>query len=100
MEIVALLLLLVFAVLALTNLVCFIVVLIAMFTQEDSIIHGLIGLLCCNIYVLIWGFTKWQSKSKGLVMTLWILSILGVIGIQVILAVLGASIDGGGGGGY
>ena len=60
---------------SLIQLVCWIWVLVSMFTQ-DGILWGLFGLLCCQPFVYIWGWMSWKSDSKTGVMVVWTICLL------------------------
>lgn len=59
-----------------THLVCYIIVIVNMFAQEESLLHGLFALLCCQLYAFLWGWINWNSNKKVLVMGLWTLAVL------------------------
>jgi hypothetical protein len=73
------------------SLVCFVMVLIKQF-QDAGPMHGIIGLLTCGIWTLIWG---WMNATrlgiKNLMMAWTGLFVLGII-LQVVG--LGAAISG------
>jgi len=62
------------------SLVCFILVLVQMFIAGD-ILEGIFGLICCQLYVFIWGWWKWDAPMRGNVMIIWTVGIvLSIIG--------------------
>ena len=74
--------------LSLAATVCFIIVLIAAF--QDEIWKGLVGLFCCQLYLLYYGFCEFQHEKKGLILAGWLLGgIFGSILTNVGLAMLG-----------
>ena len=71
-------------VVGLGSLICFIIVLIKQF-QNAGAIHGIIGIITCGIWTLIWG---WMNASKlGIknIMMIWTVLII----IYFILAAMG-----------
>jgi hypothetical protein len=60
-------------------LICFIIVLIKQF-QEGGLLHGIVGLVTCGIWTLIWGWInsgKFNIRNLMLIWTLlWVLSIV------------------------
>jgi hypothetical protein len=69
---------------ALVSLVCWVMVLIKMFSE--SVLQGVIGLIC-GLWALIWG---WQHKDQGLqtIMPVWTLAIVVSMVLRVALVVL------------
>ncbi|MEM7029924.1 MAG: hypothetical protein AAF629_10200 [Chloroflexota bacterium] len=72
----------------LTALVCFIVILVNMF-QKESVIHGLIGLLCCQFYVFIWGWLNSATNTIFGAAMLWTVA----VGLEILMIVAIAFID-------
>lgn len=68
----------------LASLVCYIIVLVNMFLQGD-IIQGLIGLICCQLWVFIWGWIYFRHPMRGKVMTIWTIAIIAAVIGQVLL---------------
>ena len=68
---------------SIANLICFFIVLINMFMAGD-VGEALFGLICCNIYVYIWGWTKWEAGAKGTVMLIWTASIVGYLASAIV----------------
>ena len=61
---------------ALGYLICFILVLIKQF-QNDGVIHGIIGIITCGIWTLVWG---WRNGDKlGIKNIMWIWTLLFLI---------------------
>jgi hypothetical protein len=67
----------------LASFVCFIIVLIKQF-QEGGVLHGIIGIITCGIWTLIWGWmnaTRLGIKNLMLIWTLlfiacWVLNFM------------------------
>lgn len=68
--------------LQLISLGCFLFLLVNMFMKE-GVLHGLVGLLCCQLYVLIWGWLNSASNVLFGAALLWTLS----IALQILLVV-------------
>lgn len=71
----------VFLLAAVVSLACYIWVLTALFLQKN-LLWGLFGLLCCHIYVLLFGFFEWESKHKKPVMLAWALTLIAQIALR------------------
>jgi hypothetical protein len=70
-----------------------IVVLVKLF-QTKGLVHGLIGLVTCNIYTYIWG---WMNiKKEELKLKNWMYWWTGAIVLGIILNIIGATSGGGG----
>jgi hypothetical protein len=67
-------------------LVCFIMVLIKQF-QNAGPIHGIIGIITCTIWTLIWGWMNAAKLNIRNIMLLWTVLILICIVIQVAFGV-------------
>ena len=65
-------------------LVCFIIVLIKQF-QNAGAVHGIIGIVTCSIWTLIWGWMNAAKLNIKNIMIIWTLAlvvciVLGFIG--------------------
>lgn len=68
------------ALVGLGSLVCWIMVLIKQF-QLGSMVHGIIGLVTCGLWTLIWGWMNAKKHNLRNLMLIW--TILIVIGLVV-----------------
>ena len=62
------------------SLVCWIMVLIKQF-QQGSAVHGIIGILTCGLWTLIWGWMNATKLNIKNLMLIW--TILIVVGLIV-----------------
>ena len=51
-------------------LICWIIVLIKQF-QNDTPVHGIIGILTCGLYTYIWGWMKSGQMNLKKMMLIW-----------------------------
>lgn len=56
-------------------LICFIMVLIKQF-QNAGVVHGIIGIITCSIWTLIWGWMNASKLSIKNIMLIWTLLII------------------------
>ena len=70
-------------VLSLVSLVCFIIVLIKQF-QDAGVVHGIIGIITCGIWTLIWGWMNASRLNIKNIMMIWTLVLI----IAIILNVM------------
>jgi hypothetical protein len=54
------------------SLICFIIVLIKQF-QDGGVLHGIIGLITCGIWTLIWGWINSGRLNIRNIMLIWTL---------------------------
>ena len=73
------------------SLVCWIMVLIKQF-QMGSVVHGIIGILTCGLWTLIWGWINAKKYNIRNLMLIW--TILIVVAVVLQGAGLGASMLG------
>lgn len=66
------------------SFICFIIVLIKQF-QNAGAIHGIIGIITCGIWTLIWGWMNATKLGIKNIMMIWTLLII----IYCILAAMG-----------
>jgi hypothetical protein len=71
-------------ILSVGSLICFIMVLIKQF-QEGGALHGIIGIITCGIWTLIWGWMNAGRLNIKNLMMIWTLLII----VCIILNVLG-----------
>ena len=71
-------------VLSLASFICFIIVLIKQF-QDGGALHGIIGIVTCGIWTLIWGWMNATRLNIKNIMMIWSLLIV----VCIILNVLG-----------
>jgi hypothetical protein len=62
-------------VLSLVSLVCFIIVLIKQF-QDAGVVHGIIGIVTCGIWTLIWGWMNASRLNIKNIMMIWTLVLI------------------------
>ena len=67
----------------LASFVCFIVVLIKQF-QNGGALHGIIGIVTCGIWTLIWGWMNAGKLAITNLMMIWTLLIVGSIILNVV----------------
>lgn len=65
-------------------LICFIIVLIKQF-QNAGVVHGIIGIITCSIWTLIWGWMNATKLGIKNIMLIWTVLII----IYFILAAMG-----------
>ena len=53
--------------------------------EEEGALKALFGVLCCQIYVYIWGWIKLEARVKFIVMGIWTVAII-VSGIAAAMA--------------
>lgn len=59
-------------VLSVVSLICFIIVLIKQF-QNAGAVHGIIGIVTCGIWTLIWGWMNASKLNIKNIMMIWTL---------------------------
>jgi hypothetical protein len=69
-------------VLSLVSLVCFIIVLIKQF-QNAGALHGIIGIVTCGIWTLIWGWMNATQLNIKNIMMIWTLVLVVCIILNV-----------------
>lgn len=57
------------------SLICFIIVLIKQF-QNAGVVHGIIGIITCGIWTLIWGWMNADKLGIKNIMLIWTALIL------------------------
>ena len=62
-------------VLSICSLICFIIVLIKQF-QNGGVVHGIIGIITCGIWTLIWGWMNASNLGIKNIMMIWSLLII------------------------
>jgi hypothetical protein len=62
-------------VLSFASLICFIMVLIKQF-QNAGVVHGIIGIVTCGIWTLIWGWMNASKLNIKNLMMIWTLLIV------------------------
>ena len=67
-------------------IICFIIVLIKLF-QEKGALHGILGILSCGLYPLIWGWIHAGRLNIKNVMLAWTILIIA----NLVLSAMGAS---------
>lgn len=72
-----------------SNLVCFILTEIHIF--KESVGLGIVGILTCGIFALVYGWVKCNTYNNKKVMTLWSIGVGISILIQIISVVTGAA---------
>jgi hypothetical protein len=65
-------------------LICFIIVLIKQF-QTAGVVHGIIGIVTCGLWTLIWGWMNSGKLNLRNIMLIWTLLIV----VTMILNVMG-----------
>jgi hypothetical protein len=65
-------------------LICFIIVLIKQF-QNAGAVHGIIGIITCGLWTLIWGWMNSGKLNLRNIMLIWTLLII----VTMILNVMG-----------
>jgi hypothetical protein len=65
-------------------LICFIIVLIKQF-QNAGVVHGIIGIITCGLWTLIWGWMNSGKLNLRNIMLIWTLLII----VTMILNVMG-----------
>jgi hypothetical protein len=65
-------------------LICFIIVLIKQF-QNGGVVHGIIGIITCGLWTLIWGWMNSGKLNIRNIMLIWTLLIV----VTMILNVMG-----------
>jgi hypothetical protein len=65
-------------------LICFIIVLIKQF-QNAGAVHGIIGIITCGIWTLIWGWMNAGKLNIKNIMMIWTLLII----ISMVLNIMG-----------
>lgn len=69
-------------ILSLVSLVCFIIVLIKQF-QNAGALHGIIGIVTCGIWTLIWGWMNATRLNIKNIMMIWTLVLIVCIILNV-----------------
>lgn len=64
-------------------LICWIIVLIKQF-QNGGVVHGIIGIITCSIWTLIWGWMNAGKLNIKNIMMIWTLLII----VYIILVVM------------
>lgn len=70
-------------VLGLASFICFIIVLIKQF-QNGGVVHGIIGIITCGIWTLIWGWMNSGKLNIRNLMMIWTLLIVVCIILNVV----------------
>jgi hypothetical protein len=70
-------------VLSIGSFICFIMVLIKQF-QEGGAVHGIIGIITCGIWTLIWGWMNAGRLNIKNLMMIWTLLIVVCIILNVV----------------
>ena len=73
---------------SLASLICFIIVLIKQF-QNAGVVHGIIGIVTCGIWTLIWGWMNASKLNIKNLMMIWTLLIV----VCMILNVMGGGFN-------
>lgn len=66
----------------LASFICFIIVLIKQF-QNAGVVHGIIGIITCGIWTLIWGWMNAGKLNIKNIMMIWTLLIIVCIILNV-----------------
>ena len=69
-------------ILSLASLVCWIIELIKQF-QNGGVVHGIIGIVTCGIWTLIWGWMNAGKLNIKNIMMIWTLLIIVCIILNV-----------------
>ena len=69
-------------ILSLASLICWIIVLIKQF-QNGGVVHGIIGIVTCGIWTLIWGWMNAGKLNIKNIMMIWTLLIIVCIILNV-----------------
>lgn len=69
-------------ILSLVSLICFIIVLIKQF-QNAGVLHGIIGIITCGIWTLIWGWMNASKLNIKNIMMIWTLVLVVCIILNV-----------------
>ncbi len=75
-------------VLSVVSLVCFIIVLIKQF-QNGGVLHGIIGIVTCGIWTLIWGWMNAAQLNIKNIMMIWTLVFI----LCIILNIVGGGFN-------
>ena len=70
------------ALLGLGSVICFIMVLIKQF-QNAGVVHGIIGILTCGIWTLIWGWMNANNLNIKNLMIIFTLLWIACIGLNL-----------------
>ena len=62
-------------VVGLASLACFLIVLIKMF-QTEGALQGILGIITCGIYALIWGWLRASRYNLRNIMIIWTVCII------------------------
>lgn len=73
--------LLVYTILGVASLICWIIVLVNIF-QDDGIFLGILGVFC-GIYAFYYGWNQWSSSIKPLVMFVWTVCIIAMMAYRL-----------------
>jgi hypothetical protein len=65
------------------SLICFIIVLIKQF-QNAGAVHGIIGIITCGIWTLIWGWMNASKLNIKNIMMIWTLLIVVSMALNII----------------
>lgn len=65
-------------------LICFIIVLIKQF-QNAGVVHGIIGIVTCSLWTLIWGWMNAAKLNIKNIMMIWTL----ILAVCIVLGFLG-----------
>ncbi len=71
-------------IIGLVSLVCFILVLIKQF-QIGGAVHGIIGIITCGLWTLIWGWMNVDKTGQKTIMLIW----TGLVILNLLLGVFG-----------
>lgn len=69
-------------------LICFIIVLIKQF-QNAGAVHGIIGIITCGIWTLIWGWMNAGKLNIKNIMMIWTLLII----VSMVLNIMGGGFN-------
>ena len=69
-------------ILSLGSLICFIIVLIKQF-QNAGVLHGIIGIVTCGLWTLIWGWMNAAKLNIKNIMMIWTLLLVVCIVLNV-----------------
>lgn len=60
----------------LASFVCWIIVLVKMFKTQESPLMGILGIVTCGLWALIWGWMNAGKYALSKIMLLWTVSIV------------------------
>lgn len=64
------------------SLICFIIVLIKQF-QNGGVVHGIIGIITCSLWTLIWGWMNATKLGIKNIMLIWTVLFIGWIVLSI-----------------